>query len=80
VSDLHNMVSHSRARWEDSMNASFERSKSPERVCWHPDVTAATDTGPLIRLDCDYCPAFSIGVIVQIPTPWYFKDDDPLRL
>jgi hypothetical protein len=76
---MHSQVSHTRAMWEDAMNSGFERNKSPERVCWHPNMTVTVDDH-LTALKCDYCPAWSVSTEVKIPAPWYFKDPDPLKI
>jgi len=73
-------VDSERQRWEDRINASFEHIRSPERVCYHADVTVTLDDGAFVSR-CDYCPAWSTGRQVPVlPAPFYFRDPDPLRL
>jgi hypothetical protein len=82
-------VDSSRQVWEDRINASFEHVRSPERVCAHADVTvSATPYGSfvatgLLYVECDYCPASSVATEEHgplLPPPYYFRDDDPLKI
>lgn len=73
-------VDSTRQRWEDAINAGFEHIRSSERVCWHANATVtAVDGGYMVF--CDYCPAWSTAVQAPVlPAPWYFKDEDPLKI
>jgi hypothetical protein len=73
-------VDSSRQTWEDRVNASFGKIKSPERVCYHADCTVTIKNGAY-HTGCDYCPARVVSIQGPVvPAPWYFHDPEPLMI